>query len=225
MKLAQTNLQLYRQLQDAGYGSDSVENINEAYFLAADCTSMLFRGSGKPFVCHLVGTASALVYENCRAEIVTAALLHAVYQDRVPFPHATSLEDRRRVLEERFGADTEALVYGYQEFELEQLDRYDKAELAERSDVVFMRLADELEDLYDFGLLMHGKKGEDDSVKGTAAWRLSQKKTLLPELLRAARAIDANRLADAIAGWVEQSGAVWWPAGLRSGRYSSYSIE
>jgi len=225
MNLAQTNLQLYRQMADATYSESEIVRVNEAYFLASECTATMFRGSGKPFVCHLVGTASALVWERCCVEVVTAALLHAVYQDRVGFPGAASLCDRRRVLRDRFGASCDALVFGYHEFELERVDRYDDAALRKRSEIVFIRLADELEDLYDCGLLMHGKKGDDISVNRSSAWRLAKKEQMLPELLRAARAVGANMLADAIRSWLGRSRDAAWPAGLRSGRYTTFGVE
>ncbi len=225
MNLAQTNLQLYLQMAKAGYLDDDLGRANEAYFLAAECTSRLFRGSGKPFISHLVGTASALVYEQRSIDVITAALLHAVYQDRVPFAGGASLDARRRVIRARFGDACEELVDGYHEFEFERLDQYGGLALQERSEVVFIRLADELEDLYDYGLLMHGKDGEDASVRGTADWRLIQKARILPELLRAAHAVGADSLANAIHYWAERSRSVCWPAGLRSERYTSYELE
>jgi (p)ppGpp synthase/HD superfamily hydrolase len=55
---AQTNLQLYRQLRDRT--DADVALVAAAYELALSLFPRSFRATGKPFLCHLVGTASIL---------------------------------------------------------------------------------------------------------------------------------------------------------------------
>jgi hypothetical protein len=57
---AQTNLQLFHQLRNAGYDEADLVCIHQAYQLACQVFTGFFRGSGKPFIAHLVGTASIL---------------------------------------------------------------------------------------------------------------------------------------------------------------------
>ena len=76
---AQTNLQLHAQLLDLGCSIEDREYLAAGYRLAADLFSGQYRGSGKPFVAHLVGTASILAATKASATVVAAGLLHAAY--------------------------------------------------------------------------------------------------------------------------------------------------
>lgn len=62
--IAQTNLQLYHQLQDANYSEQDLIFIHKAYNFATQLFTGFFRGSGKPFIAHLVDTASVLISLN-----------------------------------------------------------------------------------------------------------------------------------------------------------------
>jgi len=55
--IAQTNLQLYTQLMAAGFSAADLQQVHAAYSFAAKQCAPLFRGSGKPFSCHLVRIA------------------------------------------------------------------------------------------------------------------------------------------------------------------------
>ncbi len=79
LHVAQTNLSLYRQLHDAGYTHSDVIWVRDAYELAATLFAGQYRGSGKPFVAHLVGTASILAAIDAPPSAVVAGLMHAVY--------------------------------------------------------------------------------------------------------------------------------------------------
>jgi len=102
-ELPQTNLQLYRQMLETGYDDPALDLANRAYLFAARQTCNVLRGSGKPFACHLVGTAGILVEAGQSADCIGAALLHAMYQDRVPFPGNRNLEQRRDYIRQHFG--------------------------------------------------------------------------------------------------------------------------
>lgn len=54
---AQTNLELYAQAISRCYSSDQCRVLADAYVFALRQVFSLTRGSGKPFIAHLVGTA------------------------------------------------------------------------------------------------------------------------------------------------------------------------
>ncbi len=223
--VAQTNLQLYAQAEVRRLPSIERDRLQRAYLFVASCSSGLMRGSGKPFVCHLVGVASLLAEAGEDADGIMAGLLHATYQDRMPFPAAAPLVGRRACVREAFGEVVEDLVFQYHEFECARLDAMPDVVLRERTRVVRMRLADEVEDLLDHGVLIHGRSEDDDSVPGGAAARRGQKLQLEEHLLRAARAVSAATLGRRLAHWLDRTRDSTWPSEFRSGRYSSYSYR
>lgn len=225
MPIPQTNLQLYRQMLEANYDESALDLANRAYLFAARQTCNVLRGSGKPFPCHLVGTAGILVEEGQSAACIGAALLHAMYQDRVPFPGNASLGERREHIRSEFGANVEQLVHEYHHFEVVRLDDFNDGQLRERETVVMMRLADELEDLLDHGVAMHGKPGDDETAGGSAASRRAQKARIAPEFLRAARAIKASQIETRLNHWLKETANPDWPDCLRTGEYSSFGVR
>ena len=78
-EVAQTNLQLYNQLIAAGWSDANLDRTQAAYALAADLFAGQIRSSGKTFLEHLVGTASAVAAVGGRPALVHAALLHATF--------------------------------------------------------------------------------------------------------------------------------------------------
>jgi (p)ppGpp synthase/HD superfamily hydrolase len=76
---AQTNVQLFNQLQSQGYTKQDRERVREAYEFAMHLFTGLFLPSGKTFIDHLVGTASILASLHVPVEVVTAGLIHAAY--------------------------------------------------------------------------------------------------------------------------------------------------
>ncbi|NEQ88200.1 MAG: HD domain-containing protein [Moorea sp. SIO2I5] len=79
VKYAQTNIQLFNQLYSDGYSGTELSCVFNAYQLAATLYTGCFRASGKPFIAHLVGTASILSSLHTPVEVVAAGLLHAAY--------------------------------------------------------------------------------------------------------------------------------------------------
>jgi len=75
----QTNLQLYAQLRRSGADEADLALVRNGYDLALRPCLGSFRGSGKPLLAHLVGTASILSRIGRPPRIVTAGLQHAVY--------------------------------------------------------------------------------------------------------------------------------------------------
>ena len=64
---------------DCGYLPDELTLIANSHRLAHVLMSGGYRPCGRPFVDHLVGTASVLVRYGFRADVVAAGLLHAAY--------------------------------------------------------------------------------------------------------------------------------------------------
>lgn len=156
---AQTNLQLFAVLRQTGQSTVEIACVRAAYELAMLIFAGCYRGSGKPFLAHAVGTASILASVNARAPVVAAGLLHAAYSHgefgdgwRGPTPA------RRDRLRDAVGAEVEELVARYTAFIWNAAtiaainDRRESLEPLEK-EVLLMRLANELDDHLDLGVL------------------------------------------------------------------------
>ena len=153
--VAQTNLALNKQMRAAGYGDDALIYIRDCYEFALTLFAGHVRATGKPFVAHLVGTASVLVAVRAAPDIVAAGLLHAAYEQG-DFG-LTRWRNRREKVRRAIGSGAEALVWQYQELRwnrsiidglLKRLGELDDSERA----VVLIRLANELEDNLDLAM-------------------------------------------------------------------------
>jgi (p)ppGpp synthase/HD superfamily hydrolase len=82
--------QLYAQLQAADWTDPQLGLVARAYALAIDVCGCSFRPNGKPFLCHLVGTASIVASWNGPIDEVVCGLVHAVYS------HGVCSGDRER---------------------------------------------------------------------------------------------------------------------------------
>ena len=155
---AQTNLQLYAELETLGASEADQALVARGYRLAAELFSGQYRGSGKPFVAHLVGTASILASLRVPTPVVVAGLLHAVYdQGDFGYSFRGRHADKRREVARVVGSEAEEYVQQY--FQLRWTDAAIAAFHA-RSEfspserfVILIRLANELEDYLDTGLL------------------------------------------------------------------------
>jgi spore coat polysaccharide biosynthesis protein SpsF len=224
---AQTHLELLIQMGESGvYSSDDLQQCNKAYYLALPCVALLMRGSGKPFITHLVGTASIMVGLNQDVEVVVASLLHAVYQRRVPFPRAETLEARRKLVEAMFGERVEKLVYWYTESEEVTGPEYatSQSDHPYFMEVLTMRLADELEDLSYFGLFTHGNPDDTPQDRGSYVWRREQKRTHIQAMLKHLSGKERELCNAAFQKWIDADPGPRWSTTLKSGQYSSYSL-
>ena len=114
-KFAQTNVQLYQQRGEEGYPLAEQQRVYVAYNLAMGLFGGQFRGSGKTFLAHLVGTASILADLQASVDVVVAALLHAAYSDGLFERQSPGVTDQKRaLLRESVGAEVEDLVFRYQ---------------------------------------------------------------------------------------------------------------
>ncbi|HZC16040.1 MAG TPA: glycosyltransferase family 2 protein, partial [Caulobacteraceae bacterium] len=80
--LAQSRYSLREQAIGRGYGDDDVRGLERACDLATIMFDGVYRPDGRPFLCHVIGTASALVRYELQTAIVQSGLLHAAYTHR-----------------------------------------------------------------------------------------------------------------------------------------------
>jgi (p)ppGpp synthase/HD superfamily hydrolase len=193
-RFAQTNLQLFNQMYDGGYDETQIAAVKKSYELAIVLFTGRFRGSGKTFIAHLVGTASILATLRAAPSMIAAGLLHAAYdsgdfgdggQDITPA--------KQEYVRAAVGAEVEDYVARYTALKWNAdvarrtFDKLDSLSRPEK-DVVLIRLANELEDYLDLGVLFCGvgkrtQAGNLDSsgqVMGDIARRLG-----FPELAEA----------------------------------------
>src|SRR5205809_5329802 len=76
---AQTNIQLLNQLRAGGYATAELARIRDVYEFAMLLFTGRYQPCGKPFIDHLVGTASILAFLHRPVEVVAAGLIHAAY--------------------------------------------------------------------------------------------------------------------------------------------------
>jgi len=156
---SQTNLQLLNRLRGAGYPDSDVTRIKKAYDFVSRYFAGWFRASGKPFVAHLVGTAGILAAVRARTPVVAAGLSHSVYAlgdlpAGSPGMSGTAREEVRGAL----GVEAEDLLARYEALEWNARTlptlrgRLPGLALADR-EVVLIRLANELDDHLDLGVM------------------------------------------------------------------------
>jgi len=156
---AQTNVQLFNQLRSEGYSKNERQRVLTAYELAMRLFTGLFLPSGKPFIDHLVGTASILASLHVSIEIVTAGLIHAAYLHG-DFGGARKgiSKAKQKQVRDAVGEEVEEYVARYDglhwnpETMLRLHDALDELGLVDRN-VLLMRLANELEHHLDIGVL------------------------------------------------------------------------
>ncbi len=209
---AQTNLQLYAQLRRAGAHQEDLALVRRGYDLAMHLCPASFRGSGKPLLAHLVGTASVLAAIGQPARVVTAGLLHAAYAFG-DFGDATrGITDTRRArVRQAVGVDVEELIASYTRFEWNSRtipgirQRVPSLGPAER-EVLIIRLANELEDHLDCGVLYCGN-GEQ---------RRAYIRSPLKQSVDMARSLGQMKLADSLDEAFQETLRVELPAALRN---------
>jgi (p)ppGpp synthase/HD superfamily hydrolase len=156
---AQTNVQLFNQLRSEGYSKNERQRVLTAYELAMRLFTGLFLPSGRPFIDHLVGTASILAWLRVPVEIVTAGLIHAAYLHGDFGDAGEGVSNvKRKQVKHAVGEVVEEYVARYDRFLWNQerilivRDTLDRLPPIDRN-VLLMRLANELEHELDLGVL------------------------------------------------------------------------
>lgn len=156
---AQTNIQLYNHLGELGYARADLAQVHRGYGLAMKLFTGIFRGSGRPFLAHLVGTASVLASLRAPIAVVTAGLLHSAYSHGEFGNYWRGPSDEKRVqVADAIGEEVEDLVFRYTRLrwtaETIGALAYTAASMeAPDRRVLLMRLANEVDDHQDLGLL------------------------------------------------------------------------
>lgn len=84
-ELAQTRSDLLDLATQHGYSNGDLRSLSDACARAQLIMNAGYRPCGRPFLNHLVGTASVLVRYGFRIDVVVAGLLHAAYTHCPPF--------------------------------------------------------------------------------------------------------------------------------------------
>lgn len=205
-------------MRDAGYPASEVVAVRRASEVAVRLFSGLHRASGKPFVVHLTGTASVLASIGSPLRLVVAGLLHATYvHGRFGDGPSGATPSRRALLAGSIGGPAEEIVLRYATLPWEQgetngssmaIARLDPLE----RDVVVARLANEVEEAIDCGILFH-VDGESRRTLFLAA---------APRWSAWARQLGQEPLARALEDAADSLAREADPGALRSDRAATY---
>ena len=112
--LKQTITALLELARSRGYTADDLAHIKKAHWSALVLSSGGYRPCGRPFINHLIGTASVLVHYGFETRLVVGGLLHAAYT-HAPRMRGGAQETVDTVARWLGGADTptERTVRGY----------------------------------------------------------------------------------------------------------------
>lgn len=109
---AQTNIQLYEQLQSTGVQGRDLLRVRRAYELALELFAGRLGPWQRPLLSHLVGTASVLCAMDLGSSLMAAGLLHGVYRVGDFGDRGSAVTDeRRRRLAEVIGEEAEGHVH------------------------------------------------------------------------------------------------------------------
>lgn len=155
---------LVRQCLENGHARQEVVELMAAFEIAAELHGSSFRGSKKPFMEHLVRTASILLIHGAPFDLVKAALLHAVYMGNTSSKNHLACNDQNRnLLRQIVGNKVEAIVHEY--LLLSSVSNQDQpTDLAEidetpivRAQAIIVKIANDIEDLLDHAALLEKK--------------------------------------------------------------------
>jgi (p)ppGpp synthase/HD superfamily hydrolase len=217
---AQTPLQLLNQLRERGYASSDLVVIDRAHTYARELFSGSYRGSGKPFLCHAIGTASVLGSLDTPATLVAAGLLHATY-DLGDFGAGWlgRSDPKRKQVRQRMGHEIEELItrYTLHPWEADTASRLAK-QLATGGaidrEVVLIRLANEVEDHLDLGILYCRNATE----------RLVRMRHVREPMIDLARRLDQPRLSRALQTAFAQCLSAHVPPDLQTAHDTSFAV-
>ncbi len=222
-RYAQTNLQLYVQLGALGYDARALLRVREAHELAMRLVTGQHRATGKPFLCHLVGTASVLAEGGAGPDLVLAGLLHGAY----PFGDfgrrdAGERPSKRAIVRSVIGEAAESIVSGYGrsawiEPTFEDFERRASSLAPIERDLIALRLANDIEEHLDGAMRYagyHMLEGRYAGVEGARARRLAERLGLerLAQALAESIAACGPRPAEALLRRDQRNSALISPA-------------
>ncbi|MFK7829933.1 MAG: hypothetical protein AB8B57_09160 [Congregibacter sp.] len=156
LQVAQTNLQLYKQLADIDWSPEKLERLRGAYELATTRFAGLLRPNGKCFLAHLVGTASITAQHGGDTDFTLVALLHAwrthaYHRFRWCPPGLRGSFPRQLAPVLRDGIELYETMHRRLRHSLPTVDDIRALSTAERL-AVLVHIANELEDFVDHGM-------------------------------------------------------------------------
>ena len=104
--LQQTPAGLVLLAQQRGYAAQDIHALANALQLAMRLTNGGYRACGRPFINHLVGTASVLVHYGCELRTVLTGLLHAAYTHSIPHDAPDPARVVHQIMAALGGSDT-----------------------------------------------------------------------------------------------------------------------
>lgn len=198
---ALTYPQLSNQALLQGFGETDLELLKCAYEHSEVMFDGYYRAQGEPFICHLVRVASIVLSEGQSLEVAVASLLHAAYltgqfQDG---RSGKATPEHRAEIRQSIGAEAEELIFEYDrttwhcseaiEEHLRTLDFYD----VKQRRVLIMRLADQLDDYLDLGMIYRGRVDVRERVE-SYGWKA----------VELAKALGLLKLAEELQGSYEE---------------------
>lgn len=158
LNIAQNIIQLNNQLYDASYSEEDITRLNAAYPVCIKLFSCKYRGNGKCFISHLIGTAGILAHLQQPIDAIIAAMLHAAYiQGDFNNLRRRFSATNRKYLARKTSNAIEALVANYtkMKFNDDTIAKYiEGPEIPETEKIILiMRLANELDDYSDLARL------------------------------------------------------------------------
>jgi (p)ppGpp synthase/HD superfamily hydrolase len=156
---ASTNTQLYLQMIELGYSKEDVVRVHKAYMHAITLFTCTVHRSGDTFINHLVRTAGVLAALRVPVEVVIAGLLHSAYThgNFGTFRRGVSIKKRIEI-RDSVGSEAEQYIARYASLKwspssIPDLCRHLRSMDFLNRTVVLIRLANELEDHLDLGVL------------------------------------------------------------------------
>lgn len=158
-KYAQTNIQLYRQLDDLGWTESQLNAVGHAYAFVTRLFTGQFRPQGKSFISHLIGVASILALHGAEDKTVLAGLLHAAYEAGEFGTGKNGFTQRKKkILAEVVGSEVEEIVRDYAGV---HWSTWNRGKVASRLSglsptqrkAAFITAANELEECLEYGIL------------------------------------------------------------------------
>lgn len=153
--LAQTNVQLLREVITSGWSDGELRRLRAAYELAMQLYSGQYRANGKTQIAHHMGVASALHRGGASSDLVVAGAAHAFYTLGDFGTGRSGPDARKRALVRRaLGTEIEILIFRYSRMRwdretVEQMTHGVEAIEAERRNTIWMRVANEIDELLD----------------------------------------------------------------------------
>jgi len=195
---------LAMRLHAAGRSQDELRRLMDAHRLAMGLFTGAYRGNGKSFVCHLVGTASLVAQVGGDMEQILAGLMHAAYEYAMYPDGGRGMRPGHEARVTRvIGPDAAALVKQYQNLSWKLPNILAWSERTgfepELGRLLLLRIENEFDGLMDAGLAFAPKHELATLVERSAACARIARMLGQPDM---AETIEATARENMEADWV-----------------------